>query len=502
MSRMQQTSHDMNGNRASEQPEKTRQALPANRWTDTDNRRYGRSRSTNEPHGPRDSAKRLLSDGRTRVLLACSSLPVAIETAYLVSQGRADDTGIIYAMLSVCACLLMAMMPRLGGWAIVLIWLARCIIPETTAFSILFCLLMAMTVMAYANIWLAMAASVVAEAAAATRIWLYPWDTTVMATVCATAAFLMVALWIGSSMSWQERHEREQRERTELLRRLGNEQLANQLHHSVANDLTTILLLARQLGGDGTDDPGNGPAAAPDGNEGAPRHDDRRIRDLIEQTATESLSKVRALIATLDTPQHDDPITPTRSGDASDAETGKDHDTPANPDAEQTVSRDVSQPVSLIVSRCDPTGRAPRAASASITASELQDLAAEYDQRMHAAGLDGETIVGGETACACTPERKAALLDVLHEIVTNTMKYADPSNGYCIAITVETGLATLSSSNAIAASTPNGGHGPDRTLSGGTGLKRCRDIASDLHGEFTVTDDGASWTCLFKLPLV
>lgn len=487
MSRMQQTSHDMNGNRASEQPEKARQASPANRWADTDNRRYGRSRSTNEPHDPRDSAKRLLSDGRTRVLLACSSLPVAIETAYLVSQGRADDTGIIYAMLSVCACLLMAMMPLLGGWAIVLIWLARCIIPETTAFSILFCLLMAMTVMAYANIWLARAASVVAEAAAATRIWLYPWDTTVMATVCATAAFLMVALWIGSSMSWQERHEREQRERTELLRRLGNEQLANQLHHSVANDLTTILLLARQLGGDDTDDPGNGPAAAPDGNEGAPRHDDRRIRDLIEQTATESLSKVRALIATLDAPQHDGQIAPTRSGDAS--------------DDGQTVSRDVSQPVSLIVSRCDPTGQTPRAASASITASELQDLAAEYDQRMHAAGLDGETIVGGETTCACTPERKAALLDVLHEIVTNTMKYADPSNGYCIAITAETGLATLSSSNAIASSAPGGDHGPDRALSGGTGLKRCRDIASDLHGEFTVTDDGASWTCLLKLPL-
>ena len=30
MSRMQQTSHDMNGNRASEQPEKARQASPAN----------------------------------------------------------------------------------------------------------------------------------------------------------------------------------------------------------------------------------------------------------------------------------------------------------------------------------------------------------------------------------------------------------------------------------------------------------------------------------------
>ena len=81
------------------------------------------------------------------------------------------------------------------------------------------------------------------------------------------------------------------------------------------------------------------------------------------------------------------------------------------------------------------------------------------------------------------------------------MKYADPSNGYCIAITVETGLATLSSSNAIASSAPGGDHGPDRALSGGTGLKRCRDIASDLHGEFTVTDDGASWTCLLKLPL-
>lgn len=501
MSRMQQTSHDMNGNRAREQPEKTRQTLPAHRWADTDNRRYSRSRSTNEPHDPRDSAKRLLSDGRTRVLLACSSLPVAIETAYLVSQGHADDTGIIYAMLTVCACLLMALMPRIGGWAIVLIWLVRCVIPETTAFSILFCLLMAMTVMAYLNVRLAMAASVIAEAAAATRIWLYPWDTTVMATVCATAAFLMVALWIGSSMSWQERHEREQRERTELLRRLGNEQLANQLHHSVANDLTTILLLAQQLRVDGAD-------GRPDTADSAPHGDDRRIRDLIEQTATESLGKVRALIATLDTPQrrngipHDDPLAADGNGNAPGTEMGEAYDIPSVSVNGQPVSQDVSQTVSLIVSQHEPIATPTHAASASITADELKDLAAEYDQRLHAAGLDGEIIVGGETACACTPERKAALLDILHEIVTNTMKYADPSNGYCIAVAVETGLATLSSSNAIATSTPNGGHRHDRALSGGTGLKRCRDIASDLHGEFTVTDDGANWTCLLKLPLV
>ncbi|MBW3092200.1 hypothetical protein KIH79_04375 [Bifidobacterium sp. 82T10] len=380
--------------------------------------------------------KRLLWDWRTRVLLACASIPTAVETLYLRGTGDGGDATTLFALLSVVGCLLMALLPRIGGWAIVALWAARCFVPETTPLSILFCLLVAVTIMAYLGIAMALAAAIAAEAATAARIWLYPWDSSVFAIVCATAAFLMVALWLGSMMSWRERQEADELERAALLRRVADQRLAEQLHHSVANDLTTILLLACQLR----------TATRADGGE---RVDAAAI---IERTAQESLAKVRTLIAGLD-----------RAGDAS-------HRTPIG-----HVS-------------------AERRPLTTLGNDELQSIAATYDERLHAHGLTGEIIVGGVPSCSCTAERRSALLDILHEIVGNMMKYADPAAGYCIVVTLAPGLATLSASNGI--------FRPAGIFSGGTGLDRCRHTAVAAGGEFTVNHDDSVWAVLLKLPMV
>ncbi|PST49482.1 hypothetical protein COO72_01365 [Bifidobacterium callitrichos] len=87
-----------------------------------------------------------------------------------------------------------------------------------------------------------------------------------------------------------------------LLRRLGDQRLAEQLHHSVANDLATILLLARRARSaseEVTATKMEGPADS----EYKPQVlalDDDQLVTLIERTAEESLVKVRRLIAGLD----------------------------------------------------------------------------------------------------------------------------------------------------------------------------------------------------------
>ncbi|MBW3078091.1 hypothetical protein [Bifidobacterium simiiventris] len=401
--------------------------------------------------------KRLLWDGRTRALLACASMPVMIETAYLYGIGDGGDMTLLFMLLSVVGGLLMALLPRVGGWAIVALWAARCVVPQTTPFSLMFCLLMAVTIMAYLNIGMALLAAVAAQAATAARIWLYPWDSSVFAIVCATAAFLMVALWLGSMMSWRERQEIEDQEHAELVRRVADQQLATQLHHSVANDLTTILLLSRQLQSD-------------TGGSDRCTTDDHDTVTLIEQTAQESLAKVRTLIAGLD--QQDGPV-PDRPNEA-----------------HAGISNRQSKSTQIV----------------AITADELHTIAGTYAERLRANGLVGDIIVGGEPSCPCTPDRKAALLDILCEIVGNTMKYADPAAGYCIVVTIAPGVATLSASNGVDArdaghaSTANAAVASD-VLSGGTGLSRCRHIAASFGGEFTAERDDATWTILLTLPL-
>ncbi|NEG88938.1 hypothetical protein [Bifidobacterium aerophilum] len=405
-----------------------------------------------------DNGKRLLWDGRTRVLLACASAPALIETAYLAEVGEAGDATLLIALLAVVGCLLMALLPRVGGWAIVALWTARCVIPETTPFSVLFCLLMAVTIMAYLDIGMALPAAMAAEAATAARIWLYPWDSSVFVIVCATAAFLMVALWLGSMMGWRERQETKDREHAELLHRAADRELATQLHHSVTNDLTTILLLSVQLRS----------------KENSIDHlspEDHDTVTLIERTARESLTKVRTLIAGLDSKP----------------------DSPASPADERPIP---------------PTASGQGRPLTTLTDDELRSLAASYDERLHANGLTGTIIVNGEPSTACTAERKAALMDALHETVGNMMKYADPAAGYCIAVTLSPGLATLSASNGMCgaacdrATAASGRTPPDKALHGGTGLDRCRRAATNLGGTFDAGADNGAWTTMLTLPLV
>ncbi|PLS24474.1 hypothetical protein BLI708_01930 [Bifidobacterium imperatoris] len=465
--------------------------------------------------------KRLLWDARTRILLACAAIPAIIETAYLHTIGDANDVTLLFALLATVGSLLMALLPRIGGWAIVALWAARCIVPAATPFSLLFCLLMAVTIMAYLDISMAVFAAVVAEAVTATRIWLYPWDSSVVAIVCATAAFLMVALWLGSMMGWRERQEIEARERAELLHRLADQELATQLHHSVANDLTTILLLARQLRSGANGGSQSTPGDA-DSN-GALDANGCDTVALIERTATESLAKVRTLIAGLD--GRDGGASPKASEIAADRD---------------GIGDDRMQPIESACARLAQFIE-PDASSAgpltTISDDELRAIARSYDERLHANGLTGEILTTGETTYACTDERKAALLDILHEVVGNIMKYADPDAGYCVVVALAPGLATLSASNGIPRAVRNHGHvagtsggesgdhavacgtdgvsagvvrmdapsdvaPSDFVLSSGTGLDRCRQTAEALGGEFTLSPNSSTWTVLLKLPLV
>ncbi|MBT1173209.1 hypothetical protein JS528_07560 [Bifidobacterium sp. MA2] len=484
----------------------------------------------------------LLSDWRTRMLLACSSLPVTVETVYLHHTGEADDTTLLCFLLSVTCCLLMALLPRIGAWAIVALWVARCVMPGTTPLSVLFCLLMAVTVMAYRDMRIALPAAIVAETATAARIPLYPWDSSTFTMLCATAAFLLLALWLGSMMDRQERRETEERERAGLLRRLADQRLATQLHHSVANDLATILLLARQLASDekrpdfrtpiprdsasrASTSRGTGTTTdiADEPDRGIPDDAtiDARTVALIERTASESLAKVRALIAGLDrqTGTTDSSgsadavyahgtMTGTTLEDAVEVASG-----PESASGNVTAPRPTTAPT-----QAGPSSAKPRDLRlTSVTADELRALGESFDERLHAIGLDGETIIGGERSVTCTVERRDVLLEILHEIVGNMMKYADPEAGYCIAITLAPGLATVSESNGVRPDDTHAGDGAGTAqtaantgadtasssplMGGGTGLDRCRRTAADLGGEYAVSGDDGAWTVLLRLPL-
>lgn len=284
-------------------------------------------------------------------------------------------------------------------------------------------------------------------------------------------------------MGWQEQREREEREHAALLRRLANQQLATQLHHSVANDLTTIMLLTQQL---------RSAVSSYD-------QSNTKLVDLIEQTTQESLRKVRTLIAQLDQPSDaaTQRIPCTSRPAAWSNPTVTVRDSSSTPFI-GTASLDRPQTIATNTDRLD-----------TLTVNELQSATANYDERLHAHGLAGMSLVNGETACACTADRKAVLLDTLREIVGNMMKYADPAAGYCIAITLAPGLATLSASNGVRQTQEHvqkhmqnsPSHAFD-ALSGGTGLRRCRDAACALGGEFTAEQDGESWIVLLTLPLV
>ncbi|MCH9275393.1 sulfite exporter TauE/SafE family protein [Bifidobacterium amazonense] len=510
----------------------------------------------------RSISKRLLWDWRTRVLLACASIPAVIETTYLIGVGDVGDTAVLFALLAIVGCLLMALLPRVGGWAVVALWAARCITPETTPFSLLFCLLMAVTIMAYLGIGMALLAVVAAQIAATSRMWLYPWDSSVFVIVCATAALSMVSLWLGSMMGWRERQEIEDQERAELLHRIADQQLATQLHHSVANDLTTILLLTRQLHpdavvGDEADVGDFGSRGNPRNADGPGSRDDDRddidgnvrtgtnhidanadgnVDDreatitLIERTAQDSLRKVRMLIAGLDRSDGREQVRPSPTGivDRVDRAGIHDFDYPEHPDdsEDRNDPSGVDGPECLgnpitsddirdTVRRCDQSQRQLTV----ITSDELHTIAEEYDARLHANRLDGSIIVTGERRCFCAAGRKAALFDILREVVGNMMKYADPAAGYCIAVALAPGLATLSASNGVrgrngaaggsavtgaatATGTASATDADDGDLSGGTGLARCRRMAASFGGEFTAEHDDGTWTILLRLPLV
>ncbi|MBW3089641.1 hypothetical protein [Bifidobacterium miconisargentati] len=498
----------------------------------------------------RNTGKRLLWDARTRLLLACAAIPAVIETAYLYAAGEASDVTLLFALLAIVCSLLMALLPSVGGWAIVALWATRCVVPQTTPFSILFCLLVAITVMTYLHVGMALVAAVAAEAATASRIWLYPWDSSVFTIVCATAAFLMVALWLGSMMSWRERQEIEAQERAELLHTLADQELATQLHHSVANDLATILLLARQLESDAVRSRTHGEMDVPEdlglpnsgqsalmhgpGQERANpigRIDEAETISLIERTTTESLAKIRTLIAGLDHADGgsvtDDSHTGIRPTPEPDPETGSEaaqdvmcNRIAASAPAVSSSAKRPSQPRRAGTA----SSSVPPARIASLTTDELRELGESVDARLHANGLVGETIIGGAESSACTSERKAALFDILHEIVGNMMKYAAPDSGYCIAITLGPGLATVSASNGIGskrcgrAGQPLPDGSPDTgsednvdaavrnpltsALTGGTGIARCGQTAESAGGEFTASVEDGTWTCLLKLPLI
>lgn len=489
-----------------------------------------------------NAAGALLADPRTRLLLACTSLPVVIETAMMTANGLGSDAATLAALLCVTGCLLMSLLPRLGGLAIVAVWVWRCVAPQTMAVSVLFCLLMAIMVAAYRSPWLAIAEAIAAEAATATRIWLYPWDSSIVTTVCATAAFVMVALWIGSMMGWKERLDIEQAERATLLRRLERQQLATQLHHSVANDLTTILLLARQMETEpascartdakttattvtGTDTSVSGPA------------DRTHLTALIEQTATESLRKVRMLIAGLD-------------GTGLDS-TGLDSTGLGN----TAGSRDIREPIrsaetshdtaaAEIIQSADRQRHGTQhehsrdSALTTLTATEVLAIMNCYKPRLTALGLTGDMLVHGASTVECREENRAALFDIMQEIIGNMTKYA--ADTFCMVATLQPGFVTVSASNGRARTGNefglgngvagdegrNGGCGgaddagdtentddventvsPARLIqgegiSGGTGLDRCRSAAQRFDGEFTVIADDCVWSCLLKMPLV
>ncbi|MFC5221368.1 hypothetical protein [Bifidobacterium leontopitheci] len=538
----------------------------------------------------------LLADPRTRLLIACSSLPVVIETMMMHANGSGGTTAVTLALLCVCGCLLMSLAPRVGGLAIVAVWVWRCVAPETTAVSPLFCLLMAILVMSYRSGGLAVAAAVVAEAATAARIWLYPWDSSIMATVCATAAFLMVALWIGSMMSWRERLEAEERERAALLRQLEHQQLATELHHSVANDLTTILLLARQLedglgdgerhGGDvvaesrqssgrpagvrargfaedaGAVDDGPSADACVGKAEGAADEAAEKIADdirrldvvrLIEQVATESLGKVRTLIAGLDqadaggagssgtagalgnsgagwggTSVTSGGIDAAGSGTAGALGNGDAYGGNGAGSGSSTASAVGTGGMSggRVDERDAATaiypGSGPRTSLIMLNADELRFDMQRYRSRIEALGLTGTMMVRGPSNVECTPASRAALLEIMQEIAGNMTKYA--SGTFCMVVTLEPGLATVSASNGVAdgagladgaeetddvAVTDAGEAAKDSGLpqtagspfSGGSGLARCRREAERLGGEFSIIADDGAWSCLLKLPL-
>lgn len=408
--------------------------------TDRTRRRIGPSAQTAQAVAPGAPTQPvgLLDFPVSRMLLGCSCLPALAETGYALANGNDSTGGLLITLTVVGASMLMAFTPRFGAWTLMILWAALQIgLPSMTPFSSLFAVMMAAMALSYLRTRQALAAGLVAAISTTISLMMRPGDGQQMVILCVTVALLLIALWFGMSLRWREEREREQLERARLLRRLGNTRVAEELHHSVANDLTGILLLTQQLHHDARQTAETSQQTA---------QDDRTI-DLLEQTAQTSLAKVRHIIASLD-------------------EDGSD------------VVQEPAQPL-----------------TASITLNEISTLMAAQDRRLHAAGMDGMGMSNGERACAISPERKAMLLDMIHEMYGNALKHADSHGGYCIAVTLGAQMVTIAASNAC-----RKGISEDN-LAHGTGLRRCREAAERCGGEFRNGIEDGGFSCLIKLPL-
>lgn len=137
----------------------------------------------------------------------------------------------------------------------------------------------------------------------------------------------------------------------------------------------------------------------------------------------------------------------------------------------------------------------------------LRALAHSGDDRLHALGFGGQTVVeadwpgvGGEAAVGGNADAWREVLDLLGQLYTNIAGHADPHGGdYALRVSVTDGRVTIAQSNGVAADSTGGA--PTTVPHTGRGLALHRRRIAALGGTLHTSLEDGVWVLSAMVPL-
>ena len=124
---------------------------------------------------------------------------------------------------------------------------------------------------------------------------------------------------------------------------------------------------------------------------------------------------------------------------------------------------------------------------------DIMLLIGEYDHRLQQLGFAGGTVVPPKLRLPSDCETGRVFYETVTEIYTNILKYADPEGGYVVSVCIDNDGLNISAANTVR-------NDPDRQLSHGTGLQRCKSAVESLGGRFSSSTQYGHWSCVVTIP--
>lgn len=353
---------------------------------------------------------------------------------------------VVYEVASLCAA---AVWPRMGSWAVVGIWVVSTLVPMTTTFPI--SAPFAVAVLGAYRLWWGLAAGAIcALSRLLSFAWLIePWPG--ISGAAALCGLFCLAACAGAVVSNQYETIRD-RERRRAAGR--NQIIIDQLHDRVCNTLSYLICAVDE--GVVTADSRAGEGLSNDA-----------LRNVLEGALLDS-RKAIALIR----------------------------------QEEQTVRHGRRRDATRVAGEAGEASRGASSwASSRAGNGSLSETAAALRDRLGAVGIEGDVYIGPSADMLIDEHTASVVTGLLEELFGNIAKYADRTARYVVCISADSHELRIDASNVIAVGRADVRESMSGAISGGSGLRRYRELAEERGGRLTVTKDGRIWSITSTWPI-